>query len=251
MDRPMNELSHNPKLTVLFDNNSKWDELEAAWGFSCLVEGYDRTVLFDTGGHSPIFTANMATIGISPRSVDAVVLSHAHWDHVGGLEDFLRVNGDVEVYLLPSFPQAIKDEVRGAGGTVVEAAGPTPVCAGVTVTGPMRGARGPEEQAAILATKGGPVVITGCAHPGVVQIAEGAGAVAGERILGMIGGFHMYRHSDSRIKETISKLRDLGVRYAAPCHCSGDRAATLFEQEYGERFVECAAGAVIEIGEWR
>ena len=99
-------------VTIIYDNRVGAEGLKSAWGFACLVEGLEKTILFDTGGDGPTLLGNMAELGIKPRDVDVVVLSHAHWDHTGGLAAFLDVHSAVKVYLLESFPDEIGDDSR-------------------------------------------------------------------------------------------------------------------------------------------
>ena len=88
-------------ITILYDYNPGDSDkrLETAWGFSCLVEGPEKTILFDTGGDSATLLRNMRTLGIDPRDMDVIVISHVHGDHVGGLAGFLEENHAVTVYL--------------------------------------------------------------------------------------------------------------------------------------------------------
>jgi len=74
------------RITVIFNNIPYVHELKTSWGFSCLVQGFGQTILFDTGGNGEIFLANMKHLGADPGVVDAVVLCHIHADHTGGLE---------------------------------------------------------------------------------------------------------------------------------------------------------------------
>ena len=78
------------KITVVYNNYPYKEDLETGWGFSCLVEGADKTILFDTGGDGAVLLGNMDKLRIDPAVVDVVVLSHIHGDHTGGLEDFLE-----------------------------------------------------------------------------------------------------------------------------------------------------------------
>ena len=75
------------KLTILYDNKLLKEDLECDWGFSCLIEGAEKTILFDTGTKGSILMSNLKKMNISPEIVDVVVISHDHFDHAGGLED--------------------------------------------------------------------------------------------------------------------------------------------------------------------
>ena len=92
------------KLTIVYDNNPYREGLETRWGFSCLVEGLERTILFDVGGEGAVLLRNMAKLEIDPNTIDVVILSHIHYDHIGGLSEFLEQNPDVVVYMPSSFP---------------------------------------------------------------------------------------------------------------------------------------------------
>ncbi|MFO8014026.1 MAG: MBL fold metallo-hydrolase, partial [Phycisphaerae bacterium] len=74
-----------------------------------------------------------------PKSIDAVVLSHIHYDHTAGLGGFLEANPRVSVYLPKVFPEGFKREVRGAGATVVETDQPRQICKGAWTTGVLDG----------------------------------------------------------------------------------------------------------------
>ena len=102
-------------ITVVYDNETLVNDLVPSWGFSCLVQGLEKTILFDTGGDGEILLANMEQLGLDPQTVQVIVLSHLHGDHTGGLTDFLRVNPRVTVYLLDVFPDHL-----GGGFRVVQ-----------------------------------------------------------------------------------------------------------------------------------
>ena len=103
------------RITIIYDNNSYNKELETRWGFSCLVEGLKKTILFDVGGDGSVLLGNMKKLKISPEKIDIVMLSHIHYDHIGGISDFLKENPNVAVYTPQSFPQSIKDKVKKCG----------------------------------------------------------------------------------------------------------------------------------------
>ena len=101
----------NLSITVVYDNNLYKKGLAASWGFACVIKGAGKTILFDTGGSSAVLLSNMQHLGIDPKEIDIVVLSHIHSDHVGGLNGFLQENMNVTVYLPATFPPGFKESL--------------------------------------------------------------------------------------------------------------------------------------------
>ena len=245
-------------ITILYDNNEYDERLETAWGFACLVElppasggpgGVEKTILFDTGGDGAMLLRNMHTLGLDPRDVDVVVISHVHGDHVGGLAGFLEENHAVTVYLPQSFPESIKDGTRETGTELVEVSsqkvGPVEICEHVYSTGEL--GDWIKEQALVIETARGLVVITGCAHPGIVNIVHQAQELVGGEVYLVLGGFHLGSVSAAEIATIVEDFQRLGVQRTAPCHCSGDVARRLFEETYGEDFVPAGVGIRLEV----
>ncbi|MEJ2287417.1 MAG: MBL fold metallo-hydrolase [Deinococcales bacterium] len=236
----------NPiRIHVVFNNVPYRAGLEASWGFACLIEGLERTLLFDTGGDGPVLLANVRRMGLDPTSVDVVVLSHAHADHTGGLEAFLARRPDVTAFVPASFPTSFVRSIERHGATVERVAGPQRLFDGVYSTGEMGAAL--KEQALILDTPQGLVVVTGCAHPNVAAMAEQARTYLGKDIYLVMGGFHLGSSSEADIRAIIGRLEALGVRKVAPSHCTGDGTIQMFRAAWGEDFVEGGLGAVIEV----
>lgn len=233
------------RITVVYNNVPQAPGLATAWGFAAVIETGADTVLFDTGGDGPTLLANMRNLGIDPRSIDAVVLSHIHGDHTGGLDDFLARQPDVTVYVPRSFPAAFHHAVERRGARVETVSGPRRLLANMHSTGELSG--GIEEQALIVDTPSGLVVMTGCAHPGIVEIARTARAYLPKDIYLLMGGFHLLAQSPDENRATIEALRRLHVRKVAPSHCTGEEAIAMLRKAWGNDFVEGGCGAVIEI----
>ena len=236
-------------ITILYDNNPYDKRLETAWGFSCLVQGLEKTILFDTGGDSAMLLRNMRKLGIDPGVVEVIVISHIHYDHVGGLSGFLAENSDVTVYLPRSLPDNIKNRVRDAGARLAEVDEPVKICEMAYSTGEL--GEWIREQSLAIDTAEGLVVITGCAHPGVVNIVGEAKKLLKKDVHLVLGGFHLCWMNSLQVKSVVEGVKREGVAKVAPCHCSGDLARSTFEKVYGEDFLLVGVGSTLEVGAWR
>ncbi len=231
------------KITVVYDNNPGIPGLRAEWGFSCLIEGAEKRILFDTGGDAPVILANMESLTIDPGDIDVVVLSHKHEDHTGGIKALVEVNPEVAVYVPESFSGSFKDMLKEAGAEVIDVDAPVEICPGASSIGQMGTLI--KEQALAINTDRGLIIITGCAHPGIVSIIERAREVTGRDVVLVMGGFHLGRATDEVLSEVLEGFRNAGVLHAAPCHCSGDRARQIFGEAYGARYIELSVGSVV------
>lgn len=236
---------NNLSITVVYDNYPYKEGLATGWGFSCLIRGTEKTILFDTGGDGSILLENMKKLGIRPKDIDLIVLSHIHGDHVGGLASILETNPDVIVYLPKSFAQGFKQDVMRYGAKVVEVQESLKICENVYSTGEL--GTWIKEQSLIIHTDKGLIVITGCAHLGIVKIASTSKDLVKDDILFVMGGFHLAGESRKRIEEIVLSFKKLGVRHVSPCHCSGDAARQLFEKEYNQYFINVGVGKMITL----
>jgi 7,8-dihydropterin-6-yl-methyl-4-(beta-D-ribofuranosyl)aminobenzene 5'-phosphate synthase len=199
------------KITIVYDNEADTG-LKSGWGFSCLIET-EKRILFDTGDSGEKLIYNLKQLNIQPESITAVVISHNHWDHTGGLNDFLKANSKAEVFHPKTYSKCtqIYPDIYSTGvlGTLIK------------------------EQSLVINTRKGNIIVTGCAHPGLKKIIERSQEIG--KIYGVVGGFHGFSQ--------LEKLQK--IELIAPCHC------TQYKQEiketYPAQFREIKAGSIIEI----
>ena len=245
-------------IKVVYDNNPCKQELGTAWGFSAFITGTEKTILLDTGGVGSLLLSNMKKLEVEPNSIDVVLLSHIHGDHTGGLDSVLEKKPQVTVYLPESFPKKFKENVQKYAAKVVEVKQPLKICSpdvrptslttvkiceNVYSTGHV--GNWIKEQSLIIRTKAGLVVITGCAHPGIVKIVNTAKELMKEDILLVMGGFHLEWATRGKIEKIISALKQCGVQYVSPCHCTGEKARSLFEKHFDKNYINVGVGKVI------
>ncbi len=231
-----------PEITLIsvYDNYQVNPELKTAWGFATIVKTPKELILFDTGGDPEILLFNMKRLGINPSSIKKVVISHIHADHLGGLEGFLERNSNVTVFIPKSFPESIKNMIIQRGAKFIEISAPKKISDFVYTTGEIYGP--PREQSLIIDSRKGLIVITGCAHPGIVDIVKRAKKLMKkDKVYLVVGGFHHPPLS------CVKELKELQVEKVAPSHCTGDLIRETFGKEYKENFIEYGVGKTVEI----
>jgi len=197
-------------ILVVFDNYPYLYKLQTSCGFSCVVRGAKQTILFDTGGSGNILIGNLWKLRIDPITIDLVFLSHDHYDHTGGLEALLAINPKIAVCLPQSFPQVFKSKVQALGAKVVEVDGPTEFGNGVFSTGEL--GTSIVEQSLVLRTDKGIILITGCAHPGIVSVIEKTKEhFDNDEVLLVMGGVHLRGVKISWIRSIIAQFKKLAV----------------------------------------
>jgi 7,8-dihydropterin-6-yl-methyl-4-(beta-D-ribofuranosyl)aminobenzene 5'-phosphate synthase len=232
------------KITIVYDNTLYEPELTAGWGFSALIEYKGHTLLFDTGADGQALLNNMAALHINPLEIETVVLSHNHSDHTGGLNALLSTGVQPKVYLLPSFPASFKQPISQVT-TVIETTPDQVITEGIFTTGEMGGST--PEQAIAIEIDQGVVILTGCAHPGIIAVIEHVKETSGKPVHLVLGGFHLKDAAPTEIAAIVQAFRRLGVEHVGPCHCTGEQAMAAFAEEYGDDFVQVGTGKIIEI----
>ena len=210
------------KITLIYDNVVYKEGLRADWGFSCLVEIENTpTILFDTGTNGSILLSNMEKLNIDPASIDEVFISHAHFDHVGGLSAFLNVKSDVTIYV----PFSLRG-VRG-GKEVISVSEPLTIHEDVFSTGELDHI----EQSMAVKIDKGIVIIAGCSHPRMAHILKAASQFG--NIHAIIGGLHGFSEFDL--------FKDLEL--ICPTHCTQHKAE--IKSLYPEQYIDGGVGRVI------
>jgi 7,8-dihydropterin-6-yl-methyl-4-(beta-D-ribofuranosyl)aminobenzene 5'-phosphate synthase len=212
------------RVTIVYDNEVYTPGLRSDWGFSCLVEKEGTpNILFDTGASGSILLYNMERLGLDPLSIGTVVISHAHYDHMGGLSGLLNTNNQVRVYLPESCakPKGAKE--------VIMVKGPLEISDGVFSTGELKRI----EQSLAVRTEKGIAVIAGCSHPSVESILESASQLGS--VYALAGGLHGFSHFEA--------IRDLDL--ICPCHCTQYKSE--IRSLYPEKYVSGGVGKVLTL----
>ena len=215
------------KLTIIYDNEvyKKDIGLKSDWGFSCLIETKDETILFDTGARGELLLSNMEKLRINPESISKIVISHEHWDHNGGLKELSALVNEVTLYRLSK--KSPSENMQ-----LVSVENSCKITEGVYTTGRLEGSP-VDEQSLILKGKKGWHVLTGCSHPGVQTILDTA-RQQGD-IVGLIGGLHGF--------DNFTLLEGLYLVCASHCTKHKKEIRRLFPKIC----VESGVGKILEI----
>jgi 7,8-dihydropterin-6-yl-methyl-4-(beta-D-ribofuranosyl)aminobenzene 5'-phosphate synthase len=272
------------RITVLVENTAGGRGLLAEHGLSYWIELGDKKFLFDTG-QGNVLLNNAGRMGIRFNQVDAIALSHGHYDHTGGLGKALRSSRATTVYAHPAAFDAkyarspdgtardvgmpdLDEQMVGDMAELTLVKRPTDVCEGFWLTGPVprktnfedtggaffedRACTKPDDlvddQAAFIETPAGTIVILGCAHAGVINTLMYIQALTnGRPIHTVIGGMHLLNASPERIDKTVADLRRLDVQHLSPCHCTGFGPMARLWNEFPGKCVACPVGTVVEV----
>lgn len=229
------------EIRIVYDNTAAEQPLRADWGFAAVVDAGAARILFDAGADGAILLGNLRAMGVEAASITHAVISHRHADHRNGLFPLALKNRSMKVFFLDSFPAEVYELAAAVALDPVRVREPVEIAPGVLSTGIVHG--DPDEQALVIETAGGLVLLTGCSHPGVASMVEAACRQRNAKTVRLLlGGFHLYRLSDELIQQVIDRLRELGVEQVAPAHCTGERAVQLFRRTYGSRCLPAGAG---------
>ncbi|MBN1332706.1 MAG: MBL fold metallo-hydrolase [Synergistales bacterium] len=248
MKRTMALSSDDLSLSILYDNLASAPGTTSGWGFSCLVRAGRESILFDTGAKGSLLMQNMGAMGIPPSSVSLVMLSHFHGDHTGGMDSFLAMNSNVTVYFPASFSSGFVERVLASGASAVPVSGPVEITRDIYSTGEM--GREVKEQAMAIDTDKGLVIVTGCAHPGFMEVIAHVRCISEKNIFMVVGGFHLESRSRVEIEKVLGYFHRQDIRYVCPGHCTGPIAEEMFKLEFGCRHIPMGTGRIIRLAEF-
>lgn len=236
------------QIKVLFDSQALHEKFLTGWGISFLV---NKDTLFDTGEKPEPLLRNMENMDVAVSDIKNVVISHDHWDHTGGLWEILRKNPAIKVYACPNFSQSFKNRVKSLGARLIESVKVLMISENIYTTGEIPGeyeGKFIPEQALVVRTSKGLVVLTGCAHPGITDILQAVKKqFPDERIHMVLGGFHLM-DQDERLIEIIAKeFKKMGIKKVGPTHCSGKKAEMIFRKEYKNNFLSIKVGLALDL----
>src|ERR1700689_4776556 len=269
------------RITVLYDAFSKDAAMTKDWGYAALVEINGKRILFDTGDDAAVLAKNVKAKGVDLTTLDFVVLSHRHSDHVSGLSYVLSVNPKVKIYApkegfgifgsdLPSKfyrkDESLPAEMRyynGAPpeimrfGTVFPSANiqlidkTTEVAPGITLIALVSDAPGTKELKELslaINTADGVVLVVACSHPGIESIVAEAAKI-NPHIHFIAGGFHLVVAQDPAIESVATTLHETSkVDYIAPGHCTGEPTFAALQRTFGDHYLYAGLGTTLDLG---
>lgn len=232
-------------VTVIYDNYVHVEGMKADWGYSVVIEGLESTILFDTGAKSAIFTDNFKKAGLDAAAIDILAISHEHWDHVGGVAAFVKMKTGIPVLLPHSVPTLLKAQMAHYGLKPLLVKEAAMICPHLYTSGEFDYSIA--EQALVLDTRAGLVVMTGCSHPGIVEMVKDIRQTFGKDVCMVFGGFHLMDKSDNDMADIIVGLKSLGVVRCGATHCTGERQIKLIREAFGDNYLELGTGNTITI----
>jgi 7,8-dihydropterin-6-yl-methyl-4-(beta-D-ribofuranosyl)aminobenzene 5'-phosphate synthase len=231
-------------ITIIYDNYQNDTHLETDWGFACLVEYGEYKLLFDAGRKADLFKQNVTKLEIQPEEIPTLFISHAHWDHTAGVAWITEVNPSVKCYL----PSPYADQLKAKDDLpqhFIVLTGPAHMYGPFYSTGD--DFEGFKEQGLVIRTDHGGVLITGCGHPGVVDMVEVAHEKLGINVHTVIGGLHLLQTSKEKVNSIAETLQKMGIEQICPTHCTGDQSIVQLKASFGNGYISGGTGKEIII----
>jgi 7,8-dihydropterin-6-yl-methyl-4-(beta-D-ribofuranosyl)aminobenzene 5'-phosphate synthase len=275
------------RLTTLLENTGPGRGLLCEHGLSILVEAGDKSILVDTGATPYTVVHNASALGVALSDIDAIVLSHGHYDHTGGLAAVLSaMHKQVEVIAHPAIWELkgalrahgrfdyvgipfCREELERVGAHFNLTSEPTWLTEDIATTGEEQLTTEFEtidaklvlkkgndivpdpvadDQSLFLKTDRGLVVVLGCAHRGMINVIRHCMKLSGmDNVYMVVGGTHLGPASSEQVTKSIAALREIGVEHVGVSHCTGLPRAAILANEFGDRFFFNNCGTVLTL----
>lgn len=213
---------------VITDTTFEAEEgYRSEFGYSVFVRFEGKSILFDTGVTLGALEQNLRTAGIDPKSIDILVLSHNHRDHIGGVSYIRKINPDIVVYAAPG------QEIDNRPVTRLEdikRITPNLYALNTHTDSPTQGIS--DELSLVLGTEEGPYLLTGCSHTGVARIVKKATKIIGRSIFHYTGGSRLKLRETEDTEQVANELNELNVTQISPGHCSVGRIVDITLKEH-------------------
>ena len=203
------------------------------------------TILFDTGARKDILFHNTDALRVDLSTVQTMVISHHHGDHVGNIFPVLEKCRRPRVFLPSSLNGNFREMVEQYNVSTEVEQDIRQIAHNIFLSGEMGFQI--REQGLVIETPKGLALITGCSHPGVERMVRKINRKFDQPVYMVIGGFHMEEFSDKEIDHVISALKECGVQKVAPGHCTGQKAMDRFRKAFQHNFIRSGTGKVIEL----
>ncbi len=280
----LQQSNNRVKITLLVENTSLQRGILGEHGLAYWIEKGSHRLLFDSG-QSGIIEHNAGMLNIPLNQTEAIILSHGHYDHTGGIPAVFKHVTPDRCFIHPrafepkysrhvkqtvrdvGMPQTSRDTLSQSACRIIETDKPTQITCGLYVTGPIprkhefentggefyldenakRSDPLLDDQAVYINTIHGTVVLLGCAHAGLINTLDYIKSLTNNTtIYAVIGGMHLTKASNTRMDNTISALQKEKIHYLIPVHCTGYPAVLKLWNAFSYRCRPGFAGMRIE-----
>ncbi|MCX8094709.1 MAG: MBL fold metallo-hydrolase [Caldisericia bacterium] len=258
------------KISILCNDKAK-EKFYSEHGFSALIEKDGYKLIFDTGT-TDVFLKNILKFNKNINEINDIVISHGHYDHMGGLRELSKLDKNFSIWskegvFIPKFSEdkfagIEKDKIkqnlnfRFIKEDLFEIMphiyifGPSPISnnfESIDKNFKIKSEKGLEkdyftEEINLAIDNKDLILITGCAHRGIVNIVNHAVNIFNKKVNIILGGFHLYNASKEKLIKIVNYLNNFEINKLIPCHCTGDKSIKIFKELFKGEVMECLAG---------